>query len=78
MATSVRLDDDFVKNVRIHSAAAHRTVPEQIEHWSKIGQMVENNPDLPYEFIRDAMIAREAVASGKTTKYERRTEGNRD
>jgi hypothetical protein len=78
MATSVRLDDDFVESVKIHSAAAHRTVPKQIEHWSKIGQMVEDNPDLSYEFIREALIAREAVVSGKATKYERRTKRNRD
>jgi hypothetical protein len=73
MATSVRLDDAFVEDVKIHSAASHRTVPKQIEHWAKIGQIVEDNPDLPYEFIREALIAREAVSAGKVTKYVRRT-----
>ncbi len=78
MATSVRFDDDFVENVKIHSAASHRTVPKQIEHWEKIGQIVEDNPDLPYEFVRDALIARESVAAGTATKYERRTKRDRD
>jgi hypothetical protein len=73
MATSVRLDDSFVENVKIHSNASHRTVPKQIEHWAKIGQIVEDNPDLPYSFIKDALLAREAVDSGRVTKYVRRT-----
>jgi hypothetical protein len=70
---SVRLDDEFVEDVKIHSAASHRTVPKQIEHWAKIGQIVEDNPDLTYEFIREALIAREAVTAGKVTRYVRRT-----
>lgn len=78
MATSVRLDDDFVEDVKIYSAASHRTVPKQIEHWAKIGRIVEDNPDLPYDFIREALIAREAVTSGKATRYERRTGRKRD
>ena len=73
MATSVRLDDQFVEDAKIHSVASHRTVPKQIEHWAKIGQIVEDNPDLPYEFIREALLAREAVAAGKATQYVRRT-----
>jgi len=73
MAISVRLDDDFVEDVKIHSTASHRTVPKQIEHWAKIGQIVEDNPDLPYSFIQDALLAREEVAAGKVTKYVRRT-----
>jgi hypothetical protein len=78
MAISVRLDDEFVEDVKIHSAASHRTVPKQIEHWAKIGQIVEDNPDLPYEFIREALLARAAVTSGRATRYERRTKRNRD
>lgn len=73
MAISVRLDDDFVEDVKIHSAASHRTVPKQIEYWAKIGRIVEDNPDLPYSFIQDVLLAREEVAAGKVTKYVRRT-----
>lgn len=78
MAISVRLDDDFVETVKMYSSASHRTVPKQIEHWAKIGQIVEDNPDLPYGFIREALIAREAMIAGKVTKYERRTQRSRD
>ncbi|MDI3323094.1 hypothetical protein QKW35_01785 [Pontibacterium granulatum] len=73
MATSVRLDDEFVENVKIHSHVSSRTVPKQIEHWAKIGEIVEENPDLSYEFIKEALLAREEIAAGKVSKYVRRT-----
>ena len=41
MATSIRLDDDFVSDVKIHAEAASRSIPKQIEHWAKIGRSVE-------------------------------------
>ena len=47
MATSIRLDDDFVSDVKFHADAASRSIPEQIEHWAKIGRIAEDNPDLP-------------------------------
>nr|WP_250156413.1 ParD-like family protein [Vibrio alginolyticus] len=35
--------------------AANRSVAEQIEHWANIGKMMEENQDLPYEFVRDTL-----------------------
>jgi ParD-like antitoxin of type II bacterial toxin-antitoxin system len=29
----------------------------QIEHWAKIGKVVEDNPDLPYSFIKEILLA---------------------
>lgn len=73
MATSIRLDDDFVEDVKIHAQVASRSVPKQIEHWAKIGKIAEDNPDLSYEFIQEALLARKEVASGRMTKYVPRT-----
>jgi len=73
MATSVRLDDTFVSEVQVHAKAANRSVPKQIEYWAVIGRMVEDNPDLPFEFIKDAILAKEQVNAGLVTRYERRT-----
>ncbi|NQW85022.1 MAG: hypothetical protein HQ450_13845, partial [Alcaligenaceae bacterium] len=37
-------------------------VPKQIEYWSQIGKIAEENPDLPFFMIRDILIAdQEAV-----------------
>lgn len=73
MATSIYLDDDFVKNVQAHIQGSGRTVPEQVEYWASIGQIAESNPDLTYEFIKEALLARAEITDGKVSKYVRRT-----
>ncbi|HDX4049842.1 TPA: hypothetical protein ROG05_002222 [Enterobacter soli] len=73
MAISIRLDEDFVSDVKIHAEAASRSVPKQIEHWARIGRIAEENPDLPYSFILETLLARSEVDNGKVTRYVRRT-----
>ncbi|WP_286237933.1 TA system antitoxin ParD family protein [Neptuniibacter halophilus] len=73
MATSVRLDDAFVEDVKIYSEVSSRSVPKQIEHWAKIGKIAEENPELSYAFIKDALLAREEMTAGKVTRYVRRS-----
>ena len=56
MATaSVRLDQELVEKATIMGKALNRTMPKQIEHWAKIGEMMEENPDLAYEFVKNAI-----------------------
>ena len=55
--TSIRLDQDLIDKATIMARALNRTLPKQIEHWAKIGEMMEDNPDLPYEFVKQAIIA---------------------
>ncbi|MDN5370824.1 TA system antitoxin ParD family protein [Shewanella fodinae] len=73
MATSVRLDEDFVSDARVHAEAENRSLPKQIEYWAKIGQIMIDNPDLPYEFVRESLLATEEVKQGLTRSYVRRT-----
>lgn len=73
MAISIRHDDDFVDDARVYAKANRRSVPKQIEHWAQIGRIAEDNPDLPYEFIKDAIVAMAEVNAGKATKYVRKT-----
>ncbi len=73
MATSVRLDDSFVQDVKVYADALSRSLPKQIEHWAKIGQIVEENPDLSYAFIKEVLLAKSEVQQGLVTRYERRT-----
>lgn len=73
MAISVRLDDSFVQDVKVHADALSRSLPKQIEHWAKIGQIVEENPDLSYAFIKEVLLAKSEVQQGLVTRYERRT-----
>ena len=71
MATaSVRLDQDLLEKASIMGEALNRSLPKQIEHWAKIGEMMEDNPDLPYEFVKRAIIAKAEKEAGKLEAYD--------
>lgn len=74
MATSVRLDDEFVTQARVHADAEKRSLPKQIEYFSKVGQIMIDNPDLTYEFVRESLLATEEIKHGLVKRYVRRTE----
>lgn len=76
MATSVRLDDEFVTEARVHAEAESRSLPKQIEYWAKIGQIMIDNPDLSYELVRESLLATEEVKQGLVKPYVRRTKRN--
>lgn len=44
--------------------------PKQIEHWAKIGEIMEDNPDLPYAFVKQAIIAQAEKEAGKLESYD--------
>lgn len=67
---SIRLDKDLVEKASIMAKALNRTTSKQIEHWAKIGEMMEDNPDLPYEFVRQAIIAKAEEDAGKLEFYD--------
>ncbi|MBS0055158.1 hypothetical protein [Yersinia sp. Marseille-Q3913] len=78
MAISIRLDEDFVTDVKIHAEASSRSVPKQIEHWAKIGRIAEDNPDLPYSFILETLLAKSEIENMKVSRYVRRTKRSED
>lgn len=68
--TSVRLDQDLVQQASIMGKALSRSTPKQIEHWAKLGKIMEDNPDLPYEFVRNALIAQAEKEAGELEAYQ--------
>ena len=67
--TSIRLDQHLIEKATIMAKALNRTPPKQIEHWAKIGEIMEDNPDLPYEFVKQAIIAKAEKEAGKLEPY---------
>jgi hypothetical protein len=57
MSINVKLSDNLVDQAKLYARVQHRSVPKQIEHWSLIGKIAEENPDLPFAMIRDILIA---------------------
>ena len=65
MATNVKLSDALVSEARRYAGAQHRSVPKQIEYWSQIGKIAEENPDLPFSVIRDILLADQEPVAGE-------------
>ncbi len=72
MATSIRLDNDFVIEVKTYADAMNRSVAKQSEHWAKIGRIAEDNPELPFSFINEILPAKSEMDNGRMKKYVRR------
>jgi len=69
MPTAVKISDDLVAKAKVKSKVFKRSVAGQIEYWAKIGQIVEDNPDLPLPMIQNILIGKEQIKSGQGTPY---------
>ena len=69
MATAVKVSDDLFEKAKIKSKIFKRSIAGQIEYWAKIGQMIEENPELPLPFIQDILVGREQIKAGQGTPY---------
>jgi len=59
MATAVKVSDDLFAKAKIKSKIFKRSIAGQIEYWAKIGQMIEDNPELPLPFLQDILVGKE-------------------
>lgn len=57
MAVNVKLSEALVESARRHGTIEHRSVPKQIEYWSRIGKIAAENPDLPFTVIREILVS---------------------
>lgn len=57
MSINVKLPEVLVDQAKRYGRVQHRSVPKQIEYWSQIGKIAEENPDLPFFMIRDILLA---------------------
>ena len=69
-SNSIRLDQKLIEKATIIAKALDRTPPKQIEHWAKIGKLMEDNPDLPYGLVRQAIIAKAEREAGELEAYD--------
>jgi len=57
MSMPVRIDPDLYKRAKKEAAIEHRTIAGQIEFWAKVGRACIDNPDLPVNFVIDALAS---------------------
>ncbi len=70
MSIALKLSDELVELARPHAAAKHRSIPKQIEHWARLGKVIEDNPDLPLQFIKDTLLSIEEANVGQHSAYQ--------
>jgi hypothetical protein len=69
MPTAVKISNELFEKAKIQSKVFKRSIAGQIEYWAKIGQIIEENPDLPLPFIQDVLIGKEQIKAGQGTPY---------
>jgi hypothetical protein len=70
MDHTVQLSEEFWKDVRRHANLNSRSITDQVEYWSRIGRIAEENPDLPYGFIRGVLLSRQEAGEGELSDYQ--------
>jgi hypothetical protein len=70
MATAVRISEELVDEAKRFGRIDHRSLAGQIEHWARMGKCVEENPDLPYSFIKEILIGLDELDQDKKTEYK--------
>jgi hypothetical protein len=69
MSAVVKLSDKLVAQAKRYASIDNRSIPKQIEHWSQIGRIAEDNPNLPYSFIKDILFALDESYHGEISEY---------
>ena len=70
MATAVRISEKLVNEAKKFSRVDHRSITGQIEHWAKIGNCAEENPDLTYSLIKEILMGLEELEHGERSEYK--------
>ena len=70
MSTAINISDDLAKSAKTHSKACNRSMAKQIEYWSRIGKIAEENPDLNYDEIHSILLSLEEKKAGLVEEYE--------
>ena len=70
MSQSVKISEELLTSAKIEAKVACRSTTKQIEHWARLGRVAEQNPDMPYELIKEVLLGLEEVESGLTKPYQ--------
>lgn len=58
MGIAIRINETIYNAAKKIAHAEYRSIPNQIEYWAIVGKCALDNPDLPIEFIKDVLIAK--------------------
>ena len=69
MLASIKLSESLTQDAKSASKIAKRTLPEQIEHWARLGKACDENPDLPVHMLQDILASRVEMSLNKLSQF---------
>ena len=69
MPTTMKLSDTLIELAKPYAIAEHRSVSRRIEYWARLGKAVEDNPDLPINFVKNSLLAVAEAEAGQLSEY---------
>ena len=69
MLASIKLSESLIQEAKSVSKIAKRTLPEQIEHWARLGKACDENPDLPVHMLQDILASRVEMNLNKLSRF---------
>jgi ParD-like antitoxin of type II bacterial toxin-antitoxin system len=70
MSHAIRVSQDLFDKAQVRAETLHRSVSGQIEFWSKIGRIAEENPDLTFQNIHQILIGLGEKKAGQVSPYK--------
>ena len=70
MSIAIRISDPLARKARVRFRALHRSPAGQVEYWAKMGEILEENPDLSFSFVQEILVGREQAEAGELTPYK--------
>ena len=58
MGVAIRIDEMIYNDAKKTARAECRSIPQQIEFWARVGKCALDNPDLPIEFVKNLLVAK--------------------
>lgn len=66
---AVTLSAPLVSDAETYGKLNRRSKASQIEHWARNGKLVEENPELPFSFIQEAILSHKEIEAGQTMLF---------
>lgn len=72
MNNAIRLSTSLIEIAKKYADYSLRSVPKQIEYWSMLGRIADDNPDLPLSFIKETLKGIEESKNNEITEFRLR------
>ena len=70
MSHTIKLSDEIFNEACKYAKVENRSIPKQIEYWSRIGKIAEENPELNYSMIKQILLSLQDLTTGNISEYK--------